>query len=788
MTLEIALVLGILAVALVLLVTEVIRMDVVALLVLAALALTRLVAPAEALAGFSNPAVVTVWAMFILSEGLTRSGIADLIGRQMLRLAGQSETQIIAVIMLTAGGLSAFMNNIGVAALMLPVVLDLARRLGHPPSKLLMPLAFGSLLGGLTTLVGTPPNLLTSDALLEQGLRPFRLFDFTPVGLGVMLIGILFVSTVGRRLLPRRDAAAESPGRTPRDLRAQYGLQERTFVLRLRPQSILVGKSLADSGIGRVAGLLVVGLIRNGQTQLLPAANARFEEGQRLLVQGRLDRLNELRRWSDLIIERDSPGLQELVWPQLEMAEARIATGSRLAGRTVTHAEFRADLGVNLLAVRRGAMVQRTRLAGMVLEPGDWLLVQGNRDALDRASKGADFDEARSVRQEDVAETYRLQERIFVVGVPKDSALAGATLAESRLGDAFDFRVLGAIREGALHLMPDPDERLLADDLLLVQGRWEHVEILRGLQQLEVETEAAADLGVLESDRVSLVEAMLSPRSALAGTAVPELQFAERYGLELLAIWRRGRAYRSALDEMTLEFGDALLLLGPREKLRLLERDPDFLVLTPVAPPRPESTKTLPAGLIMAAVVAAVLSGWLPISIAAVAGATVMVVTGCLTMEDAYRAIDWRAIFLIAGMLPLGTAMQGTGAAGLLAENVVAALGRFGPWPVLLGLYLLTALGTTVIPTAALVVLMAPIALTAAANLEISPYTALMAIAIAASASFTSPIAHPANILVMGPGGYRFTDYLKLGIPLALVVLLSVGLLLPIFWPLHLAR
>ena len=250
------------------------------------------------------------------------------------------------------------------------------------------------------------------------------------------------------------------------------------------------------------------------------------------------------------------------------------------------------------------------------------------------------------------------------------------------------------------------------------------------------------------------------------------------------AVWRKGESIRSNLDQLVVQQGDALLLLGPRDKLSVLERDPEFLILTPVTQ-RPVDTARAPiAAGIMLAVVASVLSGWLPIYIAAVIGATLMVLTRCLTMEDAYRAIEWRAIFLIPGMLPLGTAMQQTGAAEFLAQQTMQLLGPMGPWWVIGGLYLITAAGTMVIPTAALVVLMSPIVLSASADLGIAPQTAMMAVAMAASASFTSPISHPANILVMGPGGYRFADYLKLGLPLTAVVFVTVMLLLPVFWPL----
>jgi len=209
--------------------------------------------------------------------------------------------------------------------------------------------------------------------------------------------------------------------------------------------------------------------------------------------------------------------------------------------------------------------------------------------------------------------------------------------------------------------------------------------------------------------------------------------------------------------------------------------------LTPLGQKPPDTRRAPLAAAIMTAVVVSVMMGKAPISIAAVVGGSVMVLTGCLNMEQAYRAIDWRAIFLIAGMLPLGTAMQDSGAATYLAGQVMVLLGDAGPWPVIMGLYVLTAMATMIIPTAALVVLMAPIVLSAMADMGLQPQTAMMAIAMAASASFTSPISHPANILVMGPGGYRFIDYLKVGVPLTIVVFIAVMILLPIFWPLQAA-
>ena len=784
MTFEIGLVLTILAASLVLFVSERIRMDVIALMVLGTLVLTRLVTPEEAVAGFSNAAVIAVWAMFILSDGLTRTGIANVIGRTVLGLAGRRESRMIVVVMLTAGTLSAFMNNIGVAALMLPVVIEIARRTRIPASRLLMPLAYGCLLGGLTTMIGTPPNLLISGALQGAGESPFGLFDFTPIGAAVLATGTLFVAFAARHFLPRIKPEEETQRRSQRNLRTQYGLHSRAFEMRVPEDSILVGKTLGQSRIGAAAGLIVIALEQDGRTELMPSRQTVLRGRHKLYVQGRLDRFREFQRWSELVIEREAPVLQGLMAGQVRLVEVVVKENSPLVAQLLHHSEFRKSYGANVLAIRRGELVRRINLAHVPLRPGDTLLLQASPETVEELERSAEFSGCREVGEQELSELYRLQERIFVVRVPRESQLSGDTLMRSRLGDAFDFRLLALFREGELRIMPEPDQSLRSGDLLLIQGREEDLDVLRGLQELRVEQGAPADFHGFESDRLSLLEATLDPRSGLAGQPLSEINFRDRYGLELVAVWRSGEAIRSNLDQLVLQLGDALLLLGPRDKLGVLERDPEFLILTPVTQ-RPVNTARAPlAGGIMLAVVVSVLAGWLPIYIAAVIGATLMVVTRCLSMEEAYRAIDWRAIFLIAGMLPLGTAMQQTGAAEFLAQQTMQLLGPMGPWWVIAGLYLVTAAGTMIIPTAALVVLMSPIVLSASTDLGIAPQTAMMAVAMAASASFTSPISHPANVLVMGPGGYRFADYLKMGLPLTVLVFVTVMLLLPVFWPL----
>ena len=784
MTPEIAIVLGVLIVSLILFISEVIRMDLVALLVLGALAIFGIVNTDQAFAGFSNSAVITVWAMFILSEGLTRTGIADIIGRQVMRAGGSREMPMILVIMITGAVLSAFMNNIGVAALMLPVVVDVARRTRIPASRLLMPLAYSTLLGGLMTLIGTPPNLLISEMLGQSGRPPFKLFDFTAIGGAVMVIGVVFVALVGRFLLPKSKDARDKQV-SQRSLRARYKLHEHTFMLRIPGHSILVGKTLAESRIGASTGMIILAMVRDGRSDTLPGRQTVLRGGDGILVQGRLDQFRELRRLSDLVIEREAPVLKSMVAAKVAYAEVTVSDTSPLVGELVRDAAFRSRFNVAVVGLRRTDRYRLTNLGYVPIRAGERVLVQGELDAIEDLKKFSDFTEAQILTPESLTEKYHTDERLFVVRLPKASELVGATLSKSRLADVFDFRVVAIFRDGTLTVMPRGDEELDGGDLLLIEGQLGDLEVLRGLQEIEIETSVPANLGAFESERLTLMDATLDPRSSLAGRSVGELNFRERYGIELAGIWREGQTIGAEFADERLQIGDALLLLGPRDRLQLLSSDSDFLVLTPLGQKPPDTRRAPLAAFIMFGVVTAVMLGYAPISIAAVVGGSLMVLSGCLNMEQAYRAIDWRAIFLIAGMLPLGTAMQETGAATYLANQVMLLLGDAGPWPVIMGLYVLTAMATMIIPTAALVVLMAPIVLSAMADMGLQPETAMMAVAMAASASFTSPISHPANILVMGPGGYRFVDYLKVGVPLTIVVFITVMVLLPRLWPLQ---
>jgi di/tricarboxylate transporter len=372
---------------------------------------------------------------------------------------------------------------------------------------------------------------------------------------------------------------------------------------------------------------------------------------------------------------------------------------------------------------------------------------------------------------------------LLPVRVPEGSVLVDRDLVASRLGNAFGLTVVGIVRDEGLLAMPSPDEKVRAGDLLLLEGSTRDLEVLGGLQELEISAQTSSLAAELESQQVGVTEVLLSPRTRLAGRTLAELLFRDRYGLTVLAVWREGHAHRAGLQDLPLRFGDALLVYGHRRRLAALARDPDFLVLDEAAARAPRLEKAHAAAAIMLAVLAAAMLGLVPIAIAALTGAALMVLVGCLSMEEAYRAIDWKIVFLIAAMLPLGAAIVNTGAAQMAGQALLAAVGDLGPRWVVAALFTITALGTQVVPTAALVVLMAPVTLSAAVTLGISPHLLMMTVAIAASSSFASPLSHPAHLLVMGPGGYRFIDYVKIGVPLTLIAMLVSVALLPVLWP-----
>jgi di/tricarboxylate transporter len=593
MTTEIALTLAIILMAIILFATEKLRVDLVALLVLLAVSITGLVSKEEVFLGFANPAVITIWAVYIVSGGLFKTGVAEAIGSIILHLSGANEARLIVVIMLVCGGMSAFMNNVGAVAVLMPAVVGISKKTGIPVSKLLIPLAFSSLLGGKMTLIGTPANILAQGILLARGLPGFGFFELTPIGAIVLATGIIYMVVIGRHLLPIRETAAD-PG---------VSMQLRDYI-------------------------------------------------------------------SDVLITSDSP-------------------------------------------------------------------------------------------------------------------LIGSNLYESRLGADYGLNVLSIIREGSPLVGLHRDVVIKENDNLIIEGSAESIIASGELLKLNIQVGREIDLADLDTEQSHIFEATLAPASTMVGRTLKEVGFRDRFGFTAIAIWRHGDVITEKLSDAELRFGDALLLQGPPGRVRTLQDGNEFLVLEPleIEPVRKERAP-LAAGIMLLVIALAIFSD-LGIATAMVFGSVAMVLTGCLSMDEAYKSIDWRTVFLVGGMLSLGMAMENTGTAQFLADLLLGALGAYGPLALLAGIYLLSALITQPMSNAAAIVLMVPIALDIAFGLGANYLTFTMAVVIGAATSFLTPVGHKANVLVFGPGGYRFFDYPRVGFLLTIALFIVSMIFLPIFWPFY---
>jgi di/tricarboxylate transporter len=592
MTLEQIIVFGTLLMALVLFISGRLRYDIVALLALLVVTVTGIVPSSRAFAGFGHPAVITVAAVLVLSRGLVYAGVVDVVARAVARVGEKPVAQVGALSSVTMV-CSAFMNNIGALALVMPVAIRLARRGRRSPSYLLMPLAFSSLLGGMVTAIGTPPNIIIASYRVSNGSPAFSMFDFTPVGLGVAVAGVLFVALVGWRLLPQRKANISRE-----DL---FRIKEYTSEVLVPEGTPLVGKLLRDIRTVVDVDVIVVALIRGEQQLIAPSSFEFIRAGDILVIEANPADLDELVDAAALeLVGGKSLGEEAMLGSNdVSVMEAVVTADSPLRDMTARGVNMRWRYGVNLLAVAR----------------------QGER----------------------------LQER------------------------------LGSIR-------------FRVSDVLLLQGRTETLY------------EALPQLGLLP--------------------------LADR-GLRL------GRSRRLLISVGI--FGAALLISA---------------------------------------------LGFLPIEVAFVAAAVVMVLIGLVPLRELYTSIDWPIIVLLAALIPVGEALETTGGAQLIADLLLAAGQHFPPVITLTMLLVGTMFLSDLINNAAAAVLMAPIGINTAIGLGASIDPFLMAVAIGASCAFLTPIGHQSNTLVMGPGGYKFGDYWRMGLPLEVIIVVIGVPLLTIFWPL----
>ena len=592
MSFEIIFVFALLGVALFLFATDYVSFDVASIILVVCLLASGILTPQEGFAGVSNPATITIAAMFVISEGVRRTGLLNKAGNFFCDKMEKNYWLWLFIMLLFVSFASSFMNNTAVIMIFIPVVIDIAARIGVSASKLLMPLAFAGIMGGINTLIGTSTNLLVSSIVQDRGGQAFTMFDFAPMGLILLTAGFLYLYLAGYNLIPAR--------RKDDELTTDFQMQGYLTDLLVEQESHLVGEFLDEENLTK----------------------------------------------------------------ELELDILRI---------------FKTD---------SDSSATRTKTK---IEAGDILRVRGRASEIDKL-----------LRREDLS--------------------------------------------------------------LVPSSEWVDVDLKHG--------------------RDALVEAAVAPESTLEGRKLKDIDFYERFGAIPLAIRHHGELKQEELKEVRISGGDTLLLSLSSDRLQDISNDPSFVISSEVDIMRPRTDKTYIALAILAGVVGTAAFNLAPIVVSAPAGVILMILTGCITTEEAYNAINWKVIMLLVGVLPLGTAMDKTGAAGLIAESVISVLYDFGPITVLSGLYLLTMSITAIISTNASVALLAPIAIQIANQIGVNAQPMVLAVSYAACLTFITPFGHHANTLIYGAGQYKFTDFTKVGLPLNLLFWILATIFIPIIWPL----
>ncbi len=599
-----------------------VRSDIVALCALIGLLVFQVLTPEEALSGFSNSVVIMMVGLFVVGGAIFQTGLAKMISSRILKLAGKSELRLFLLVMLVTSAIGAFVSNTGTVALMLPIVVSLATNAGMNPGRLLMPLAFASSMGGMMTLIGTPPNLVIQDTLVHAGFEPLSFFSFLPVGLICMLTGIVVLLPLTKWFLSKRRKKDEnaSSGKSLNELVKEYGLSDNLF----RLQSV---------------------------------------------------------------------------------------SGSLLVGQTVQGLDVRRKYGLNILEVRRG--------------------------------------------------------------------------------EASQHRFLKTVTQK----LASPDTVIQAGDVLYVTG--DAKDVLRFASEFALEmmdghtTETARTTGnSLDFYDIGIAEIVLMPSSNIINQRVKEAGFRDKFNVNVLGIRRKKEYILQDLGKERMHSGDVLLVQGTWQDIaRLSKEDTDWVVL---GQPLAEAAKvTLDykapvAALIMVLMVVMMVFDFIPVApvTAVMIAAMLMVLTGCFrNVEAAYKTINWETIVLFAGMLPMSLALEKTGASDYISNSLVSGLGAYGPIALMAGIYFTTSLMTMFISNTVTAVLMAPIALQSAMQIGISPVPFLFAVTVAASMCFASPFSTPPNALVMPAGQYTFMDYVKVGLPLQIIMGLVMIFALPMLFP-----
>ena len=598
-----------------------VRSDLVAICALLALLLCQVLTPAEGLSGFSNTTVIMMVGLFIVGGGIFQTGLAKMIGSKVMSLSGNSETRMFLLVMLVTGAIGAFVSNTGTVALMLPIIVSMAAGAGKSPRRFLMPLAFASSMGGMMTLIGTPPNLIVSDTLASAGYQSLSFFSFLPVGLIVLAVGTLYLLPATRMLTPKEKIASKKAGKSLKELVSEYGISSTLFRVHVQnPKSGVIGRTVAELNVYREYGLNVLEVRRSsGQNRFVRTVN------------------------------------QQLASPDMVIGEGDVLY---LSGEPEMVSRFAADYTLRLLDI--------------------------HTDEIEGSSSNASMD-------------------FFDIGVAEILIMPTSSMINRKIADAgfrskFSVNVLGIRRKKDYILRELGGVKILEGDVLLVQGAW-------------------SDIARMKNESTNWV------------VLGEPLQESAKVTLD----------YKAPVAAAIMI---AMIVMMVVDKI-------------PVAP-------------VTSVLLAAIL----------------MVITGCVrSMEAAYKTINWQTIVLFAAMLPMSIALEKTGVSTMISGSIVDGLGGSGPRLLLAGIYAVTSLMTIFISNTVTAVLMAPIALQCALGVGVSPVPFMFAVTVAASMCFASPFSTPPNALVMSAGQYSFMDYVKVGLPLQILMGVVMVFVLPLLFP-----
>lgn len=632
-----------------------IRSDLVAVSALILMVVFGILDSGEALSGFSSSIVIMMIGLFVVGGGIFQTGLAKMASDKMLNLAGTNETRLLIAVLLVTSFIGAFVSNTGTVAVMLPIVVSLAKGAGINPGRLLMPLAFASSLGGTLTLIGTPPNIVIRETLMNAGYKELSFFSYTPIGLVAVVIGSGLIIVLSKLLLPKGSDsdARKGKGRSVSELAEQYQISQNLFRLRVNSDSLIKNQKLHTLNIPKYYHVHI------------------------LEIRRRTSHKNPFFKTID---------------QQLASAET-------------------------------------------MLQNQDIIYVYG------------DFHKVTSF-----ANDFQLE--LLDQQVAEVSVNGGADIT----GSSANMEKAGLLSEQSVG------------------------------QPIGSSTGPSSPSTLFESSQFGIAEVLLTPNSSLRGQLIKNIGFRENYNINVLSIQRSDKYIFHELKEEKLRFGDALLVQGDWTSIaRLAEEEDDVVVVgqpAEAAASTPLSHKAPIAGLIMLAMVVLLIVEILPAVVTVMLAAVAMVATGCLrSMEAAYKTINWESVVLIGAMIPMSIAVEKTGAAALLSTKLVAVLGDFGPFALLAGIYLTTSFLTLFISNTACAVLLAPIALSAAVQLGVSPIPFMFAVSLAAGMCFAVPFSTPPNALVMSAGRYSFMDYVKIGLPLQLLLGIALIFLIPLFFP-----